>query len=177
MNVDLDVIDRRLGKQEADEISSIMITQPEVEKQVIRHFLKREIDLGMKNAAYLLFHYFNRYPSRASVYTGIFINQLKNEGLAEPVIRTILHVFEKKYTNPENDEYFGFLIDKCFLYLDSSAMPTGIRVYAMTILYHALSDYPELKSEFIEILRAHLDYGSAGFQNRAKKYLKDLSLS
>ncbi len=66
-------------------------------------------------------------------------------------------------------------VDLCFKYLINRNEAVAIQVFAMTVLAGIVEEYPELKNELILILEDRMPNGSAGFQSRARKTLKQLT--
>lgn len=72
--------------------------------------------------------------------------------------------------------YQGKVYDKCFEALIDTNSPTAIKAFALTTLTNIAIAIPELKDELIAAIEEQVPYGTKGFQARAKKEIKRLSL-
>jgi len=77
-----------------------------------------------------------------------------------------------RYQIPE--EYLGAVVNRCFDLL-APQEPVAVRVYAMQLLFNIAHQMPDLKGELISVIE-HLteEGGTAGFNNRAAKLLRQL---
>lgn len=95
------------------------------------------------------------------------IEKSTNEGL----IRNTLKIFEHKRLKGIVEDT---LVDICFRYLSEYHWSVAIKVYAMTILYHASLTYPELEKELQDLIENQMPYSSKAFQSRGNKILNKI---
>jgi hypothetical protein len=69
--------------------------------------------------------------------------------------------------------YQGRVVNIGFRFLEPTE-PTAVRAFSMTVLANIAKQQPALKHELVLIIEDQFPYGSAGFQSRAKKVLKEL---
>ena len=77
-----------------------------------------------------------------------------------------------RYDIPENEQ--GLLIDLCFSYLVSELYPVAVKAHAMTIIYHHVLLYPELKNELIAVIEDQAENNSVGFKARGTILIKQM---
>jgi len=73
--------------------------------------------------------------------------------------------------NPTNVNHDGELVDLCFQWVCSPAIPIAVRAYAMQFVYDMLPVYPELKNELKTSLETAIHDSSKGVRGKAKKIL------
>jgi hypothetical protein len=98
------------------------------------------------------------------------INNLK-DAKHDAIIRNTLRTW-KSMDIPEKHE--GKVYDICFDYLNDIQQPIAIRVFAMIVVSKIARKYPDLKEEVISTIEMFYEHGSAGFQSRARKELRNL---
>lgn len=86
-------------------------------------------------------------------------------------LRSFLDILSR-YEIPEEQQ--GMLVDLCFELLASGRVAVGIKAYAMNILFKHVLLYPELKTEFINIIEDLYNESSAGFKARARILIAQL---
>lgn len=70
------------------------------------------------------------------------------------------------------ESHSGKIVDLAFHNLSDPKQPTGIKVFAMTVISNQALQYPELARELSLVLEGQYKSGSAGFRNRAEKIAK-----
>ncbi len=86
-------------------------------------------------------------------------------------LRSLLRMLTR-YDIPENEQ--GLLIDLCFSYLVSELYPVAVKAHAMTIIYHHVLLYPELKNELIAVIEDQAENNSVGFKARGTILIKQM---
>lgn len=86
-------------------------------------------------------------------------------------LRSLLRLLSR-YDIPEEEQ--GILIDLCFSFLVSELFPLAVKVHAMMIIYNHVLIYPELKDEFITVIRDQVENNSVGFKTRGNKLIKQI---
>ncbi|WP_444820521.1 hypothetical protein [Thermophagus sp. OGC60D27] len=69
----------------------------------------------------------------------------------------------------------GELLDKCFQWIISPAVPTAVRAHAMQYAINLLPSYPELKNELQLCLQTALHDEKKGIKAKARNLLKQIS--
>ena len=121
-------------------------------------------------ASWMVSHCADRHPGLLKPYLERMIKNLDNP-VHDAVLRNTIRIFQD-IEIPE--PLMGELADKCYKYLENPQYPVAIRVFSMTVLYNISLIWPELQPELKMIIQEHLPFGSAGFQSRGKKILKNL---
>lgn len=73
---------------------------------------------------------------------------------------------------PEKSE--GALAGLCFEWLQSSAVPVGVKVHCMQILANIAARHPNLSGELRVVINEQIPRNSAGLASRGRKILKKL---
>jgi len=127
-----------------------------------------------------------RICQRASWPVGLIVDHKPH--LLQPYLEKMLRNLE----NPKHDavvrntfrtlqnmdipeELEGMAFESALNYLLNPQNAIAIRVFAMTVCGNIALKYPELKDELVPVIREHLPHGSAGFVNRGKKIIKQLT--
>jgi hypothetical protein len=100
------------------------------------------------------------------------IDNLKNNGLHNGVVRNTLRLFQK-HPVPKNRE--SFILDTCFGYIKNPAEAIAVRAFAMTIIFNIAKPYPELIDELLLVM-IHLSETeeAPGIRSRVKNTIKDI---
>ena len=94
-----------------------------------------------------------------------------NSSLPVAYKRNVLRILQN-HEIPE--PLWGHAAEQCFGFLNDTSEPVAVKVFSMTVIHNLTKDIPELAHELKIILEDQFDYGSAGFQSRARKILKAL---
>lgn len=112
------------------------------------------------------------HPELLKPYYAQLISKLKEPGAHPAIARNILRTFQEVDV-PE--AYQGELIDLCFRFVSSEMQPIAIRAFAMSTATRICKHYPELKNEFLIILKEMATLPqSPGIKVRIKSALKEL---
>ena len=104
------------------------------------------------------------YPEMILPYMGVLIRNLRKYS-HQGTCRNLLKIFSRMEIS---EKYHGILLDICFDWLVVESRTVAEKVYAMQIIANHLKYYPELKSEFYEILDDQIPKNSPGFEARAR---------
>jgi hypothetical protein len=72
------------------------------------------------------------------------------------------------------EERLGNLIDLCFLWIEDPDIPVAVKVHSMQIIFNTISQYPELKAEFVTVVEDQIPKNSSGFKSRARSLIGKL---
>ena len=159
------------GKKEGELVAKELIkTTPNLESLVALFVQKQDNVHVIQRAAWVFSKCIDIEVELVKPHIGILLDNLNNTP-SDAVKRNTLRVLQNVEL-PE--EHWDQAVDKCFAYLEDRKEAVAIQVFAMTILANIVSHYPELKNELKILLEDRMEYGSAGFQSRAKKILKQL---
>jgi len=135
-------------------------------------YFKKVLDLALQDipkvsarAGRVVFLCTEKYPKLLDSYIHEIIKKipaLKNKG----TIRTILKLVTL-YPNLDDEDELSILLECCFKYLNGD-YSIAEKVYGMEIIYNISKQYPEILNELREVVKAQLQYSSAGFKARAK---------
>ena len=73
------------------------------------------------------------------------------------------------------ESLLGAAADVCFRFLDDPKEAIATRVFSMEVLLNITKKEPDLANELRIVIEDHYDHGSAGFQARGRKILKELT--
>lgn len=68
----------------------------------------------------------------------------------------------------------GDFINTCFDWLMSEKIPVAVKAHCMQILYNVCEEYPDLRSELVQVIESQIDNNSVGFKSRGRKIIKAL---
>ncbi|HTF80229.1 MAG TPA: hypothetical protein VL947_00835 [Cytophagales bacterium] len=119
-------------------------------------------------------HYFELHPEQLSAYAATIIQALQPRVVPSAVKRTVMRLMQQVSLNHLSETDFGFLVDRCFGYLQDANEAIAVRAFSLTIAHKASLIHPELRNELKPILNHVMDYGSAAEKSRARKILKSL---
>ena len=87
--------------------------------------------------------------------------------------RNVMRYFSELPLAKVKEAHQGPLLDVAFRLTEDQEVPVGIRVFAMTIVYHFCEQYPELKDELRGIIELTIEEGTTpGFRSRGNKILR-----
>lgn len=91
------------------------------------------------------------------------------------VTRNTMRYFSELPLAKVGAEDQGPLLDLSFRLTADPDMPVGIRVFAMTVVFHFCTPYPELKDELAGVIELTIAEGTTpGFRSRGRKILHAL---
>lgn len=150
-------------------IADRILKQPELLKELFQ-LLKNGTVQEKQRAAWPLAHIAVADVSLFKPYLKNLI-QLLNDNSHDAIKRNALKVLELS-TLPK--QVHAQVIEKCFPILINHSEAVAIRVYAMGILFQLCKTYPELGNELKSVIEADMEYGTPGYQSRARKVLAGL---
>lgn len=171
----MDIAERLLeehSKENTLAIRNYIGSDPGRYQELMACFSSREKLLAQR-AAWVVAHSFDIHPLLAAPHLAEMLEVLSNP-VHPAVLRNGLKVFSLIELP---DDLLGPVADLAFRLLEEVQQPAAIRVHAMSILWKICQQEPELTNELKLLLEAHLPYGTAGFQSRAKKILKAIEQS
>ena len=74
-------------------------------------------------------------------------------------------------------KFHGEVMDLCFRCITSPAEPVAVKAFSITVLQNLAKQYPEIANEIKLVIEERWDYETVAFKTRARKLLKELSLS
>ena len=130
----------------------------------------------LKNAGWALMHVAKKdvsiiFPYRKICYEAVLQYQ------DERILRNLLFVANALFgisTDEEKRAHFE-LYDRCIAIVTSELYAPGTRSNALSILEQFCKIEPELSQEITIIVKAIVDFASAGLKNKAQKVLKSLN--
>lgn len=136
--------------------------------------------------AALFFSKDNRISQRASWPLGY--SALAHPELIYPYFEQMIHNLENPIHNAVKrntirilgeldipEPLLGEAADICFRFLDDPKEAIATRVFSMEVLLNITKKEPDLANELRIVIEDHYDHGSAGFQARGRKILKELT--
>ncbi|WP_317898110.1 hypothetical protein [Aurantibacillus circumpalustris] len=140
-------------------------------KELMTIFLNGEYRLTQRSAWPLSYIVID-HPELLQPYFDVFLQKLNDESQHPAIARNIFRVLQE-IKIPE--KYEGILIDKAFKIIMSEMQPAAVRAFAITVAAKISKQYPELKNEFLIILK---ELGSLpqlpSMRSRIKMALKEL---
>ena len=97
----------------------------------------------------------------------VALPRFSNNGVKRQVVKAL-----SERNIPEKFE--GQMTDLCFGWLQSSAVPVGVKVHCMQVLANIASRYPDLAVELQTVISEQIPRNSAGFASRGRKILNSL---
>jgi hypothetical protein len=86
----------------------------------------------------------------------------------DSIKRNILRIFQFMQLPKQ---YHEQLINYCFDIIMAKEEAIAVQVFAMSVLFNIIEDYPDLQRELVLLLEENLPYASAGYKSRAKKII------
>jgi hypothetical protein len=109
-------------------------------------------------------------PSLLLPYFGQIIHLLKAPK-HQAVVRNIVRMWQFMEIP---DQWKGEVFERCFQYVNDAKKAIAIRVFSMTVCANIAKSIPELGEELKLVIEENMNFGSAGFKNRASKILENL---
>lgn len=100
------------------------------------------------------------------------LDNLKQPGIHNAIIRSTIRMMQDTVI-PQ--EYQGEVMTICFDLVTSPSQKPAIKAFALTVLHHLSSIYPEISEEIKLIIESQWPHESAAFRSRAKKILENLN--
>lgn len=161
-----EIFAEKRSKAQAEKAAVLVTKHPLVVEKLIK-YLSSDNKENNQKAAYIIHKITDLDTSLLSSYQAQML-PLLNAPVHISVRRCVLRL----YCQIEiNDDIAGQVVDKCFDLLMDGEQPPAIKVYAMTTVAIVAQKYPDLMHELSVVLEEQMPFGSAGFQNRAKKIL------
>lgn len=161
-------IEKEHSKQMALKVVEYVGNNPNRFKQLVNIFLEGPYRITQR-ASWPLSICIENNPGLVIDQLNPLLNFLKKPNIHPAAKRNILRLLQF-ISIPKR--YHGKVATVCFDFLQSSAEPVAIKVFAMSALAQVVQHEPELKNELRIILEDQMPYGSPGFVSRARKVLK-----
>lgn len=110
------------------------------------------------------------HPALITPHFGPLLKMLDKPNIHDAVKRNVMRLLQFVQI-PRR--FQGRVVDVAFRLL-APTEPIAVRAFSMTVLANIAKHEPALKNELEVLLEDQLPFGSAGFQSRAKKVLKQL---
>lgn len=110
------------------------------------------------------------HPELVTPHFAALLKMLDKPNIHDAVKRNVMRLLQFVQI-PKR--FQGRVVDVAFRLL-APTEPIAVRAFSMTVLANIIKEEPALKNELQVILEDQLPFGSAGFQSRAKKVLKQL---
>jgi hypothetical protein len=124
-----------------------------------------------KYSAWVVQHCLENNPQLIEPHLEAMIQNLGKSNLNDSVVRSTV----KALAETEIPEYLqGRVLQLCFDYLLDPKVAVAIRVHAMQAIFNISKNEPDLLMELLEVILEWMPYGSAGFNSRGRKILKDI---
>lgn len=89
------------------------------------------------------------------------------------IIRELLHICINEIPNITNEDHLGKIANFCFSAVEDFKNPPAVRYYSLKLIHELTNKFPEIKNEFIQLLK-HIDKNeSTGIKKLSKKFLKN----
>ena len=127
----------------------------------------------VQRAAWAMDACLEAHPELLSPYMETLVDALprfSNNGVKRQVVKALA-----MRDIPEKLE--GRLADLCFRWLQSSAIPVGVKVHCLQILANITARHPDLAVELQTVISEQIPRNSIGFASRGRKILKQLQSS
>jgi hypothetical protein len=158
------------SKPQTDKIVKYVGKNPERFKDLITNFLQGDYRVTQRIAWPLSYCVCN-HPELIKPYLQKTLTMLDKPGIHDAVKRNIMRLLQFVEI-PKRLQ--GIAADKAFQLMDPRE-PIAVRVFSMTVLKNLALQEPDLKKELKLIIEDQLPYGTAAYQSRAKKVLKELA--
>lgn len=155
------------SKKQRDAIVSYIGDDPVKFGALIKLFFKGEYRITQR-AAWPMSSCVQKHPELIVPYFAPLIRNLEKEGLHDAVVRNTLRLLQDVEI-PKR--HHGKLMSICFDYIQSPETAVAIKAFAITILHHLSSHYPDILPELKLIAADRMDNETAAFRQRAKKFL------
>ncbi|PWJ59353.1 hypothetical protein CLV98_102186 [Dyadobacter jejuensis] len=113
-------------------------------------------------------------PSLITPFVGTLVAQLSRTDVHQAVVRNSARILAEQEI-PE--EYHGQLLNRSFELVASNQAPIAVKAYALTILHHLSTSYPDIVPELEMIIRDRMEFETAAFRSRGKRILKSIAKS
>lgn len=139
---------------------------------VVFEILKSENQHDVMVASWLLSHLWDSSPGLLIPWQIQIVQQLLATK-SDSVRRNLLKILDGLPILPDQ---MGILFDACLGWMISENYAIAVRCNAMQILYSVCCVEPALIQEVRQHIEVLLEYGTAGFQSRGKKVLKQFDI-
>lgn len=176
MNKELsEILENQLGINEITAVSEYLLQHGNEIDDVLKDLENCSVNY-LKNTGWALMHVAKKdvsviFPNRKICYEAVL--QYRDER----ILRNLLFVANALFdisTDEEKRAHFE-LYDRCIEIVTSELYAPGTRSNALSILEHFCKTEPELSQEITIIVKAIVDFASAGLKNKAQKVLKSLN--
>jgi hypothetical protein len=164
-------IRREHSKAQCDKIVDWVGNSQQRFDELFQLFLNDEY-LVKQRAAWPVSYCVEAHPQLIQKHLLEVIKNLKKNNLHNAVKRNSIRLLQY-ISIPKKCQ--GDIMNICFGYLASPIEPVAVKVFSMTVLANLAKDFPEIIPEIKLLIEDQLPYQRAGFINRGKKILKQLS--
>jgi hypothetical protein len=154
------------GAVEGKRIALELVKSPSQITLFMTEFLSDDVRFRQR-ASWVLIYLAKNHSLNLSPHLHILITTLL-EKKEDSIKRNILRIFQYMELPKQ---YHERLINLCFDILIKKEEAIAVQVFAMSVLYNLIKDYPELRRELTFILEEKLPYASPGYKARAKTIL------
>ncbi len=159
------------SRKTADIAAAFILKHPmHLEKMLAMAYSDRD-KIAMR-ASRVIFLIQEQAPDMIRPYYNEIINQLRHiqNNAAK---RNLLHLFMGN-TFLLDEDSLGLLVQRCFIYLESSNSEVAHKVYALEILYEVSIKIPDIKPELITIISHQIETAQSAFKAAGSMILKKL---
>ena len=171
MNIKKELL-KENSKKKTTKIVNYVGGSPARFKILVKNFLAGPYRVTQR-AAWPLAYCVQEHPKLITPHLKPILKMLDKKDAHVAVKRNIMRLLQDVEIPKK---LYGMLIDKCFALMDPQE-PIAVRVFSMSVLANIAMHEPDLKKELIIVIEDQLPYGSAGFLSRARKVLKQLSVT
>ncbi|PKP53942.1 MAG: hypothetical protein CVT92_01910 [Bacteroidetes bacterium HGW-Bacteroidetes-1] len=139
---------------------------------LVFEILKSEKQHDVMVASWLLSHLWDSSPGLLKPWQFQIVQQVLVTKF-DSVRRNLLRILDGLPILPDQ---MGILFDACLGWMISDNYAIAVRCNAMQILYRVCCIEPALIQEVRQHIEVLLEYGTAGFQSRGKKVLKQFDI-
>ena len=127
-----------------------------------------------QRAAWPLSYCVRAHPALIKPYFKQLLDNLKRKDIPVAVTRNTVRLLQD-VDIPK--KFHGQVMNVCFDFVQSPDTPIAVKAFSLTILSHLAADYPEIRSELKLLIEDQWEHATPAFRSRAKRVLKQLSVS
>jgi hypothetical protein len=142
-------------------------------KKLMEFFLLGDEPLA-KKSAWIIGHTAELHPELVTPWLELMIKKIQSPGVHGALKRNVVRILQ--FANIPR-KLKGIVVTLCFEYLSSINEPIAVRTFSMTVLDKITHKEPALKNELELLVQHMLPSATAAFRSRAKKVLKNPSLT
>lgn len=162
-------LSKRIDKEELLEMVDYIINKPKAVHDLMECFFDNESKRD-QYAAWVLPYVGKLNENLLSPYYEKMLDYIDGP-VHTGVQRNTMRLFEEVEI-PETIE--GRLYDKCIEYILNPKLPTAIPAFSITVGLKIVKKYPELKDEYLELVKPLYEYGGPAIKVRVRRVVKAL---